>query len=61
MNSCLLLSDHNSGRQMIYNFSLRQRLHLLFALMWGNFAERMRHEINLSKLFSLGVQICLLS
>ena len=43
------------------NFSLRQKLHLLFALLWGDLDERMRHEIKWLKLFSLRVQICLLS
>ena len=43
------------------NFSLRQKLHLLFALLLGDLDERMRHEIKWLKLFSLRVQICLLS
>ena len=32
-SSLCLLSDDNSGRQMISNFSLRQRLHLLLMLL----------------------------
>ena len=32
-SSLRLLSDDNSGRQMIINFSLRQSLHLLLALL----------------------------
>ena len=55
---CLVYS---SGRQMIRNFSLRQRLHLLLELLYGECDERMRQEIKCSMLFSLRVQICLLS
>ena len=33
MSSLPLLSDDNSDKKMISNFSLRQRLHLLFALL----------------------------
>ena len=43
------------------NFSLRQRLHLLLALLKGDLDERMRYEIEWSMLFSLRIQICLLS
>ena len=43
------------------NFSLRQRLHPLLALLKGDLDERKRHEIKWSMLFSLRVQICLLS
>ena len=46
---------------MISNFSLKQRLHLFLALLQGDLDERMRHEIKWSMLFSLRVQICLLS
>ena len=60
-SSLLLLSDDNSGRQMISNFSLKQRLHLLLALLQGDLDERMCHEIKWSMFFSLRVQICLLS
>ena len=56
-----LLSDDNSGWWMISNFSLRQRLHLLLVLLQGDVDERMHHEIKWSMLFSLQVQICLLS
>ena len=35
-SSLRLLSDDNSGRQMIINFSLRQSLHLLLALLQGD-------------------------
>ena len=59
--SLRLLSVDNSGRQMIRNFSLRQRLHLLLALLLGEFDERMHYEIKWSILLSLRVQICLLS
>lgn len=45
-SSLRLLSDDNSGRQMISSFSLRQRLHLLLAPLYGDHDERMRHEIN---------------
>ena len=48
-------------QQMIRNFSLRQRLHLLFELLYGECDERMRQEIKFLMLLSLGVQICLLS
>ena len=46
---------------MIRNFSLRQRLHLLLELLYGECNERMRSEIKCSMLLSLRVQICLLS
>ena len=46
---------------MIRNFSLRQRLHLLLELLYGECDERMSQEIKCSMLLSLRVQICLLS
>ena len=46
---------------MIRNFSLRQRLHLLLELLYGECDERMRQEIKCSMLLSLRVQMCLLS
>ena len=46
---------------MIRNFSLRQRLHLLLELLYGECDERMCQEIKCSMLLSLRVQICLLS
>ena len=46
---------------MISNFSLRQRLHLLLELLYGEYDARMRQEIKCSMLLSLRVQICLLS
>ena len=46
---------------MISNFSLRQRLHLLLELLYGECNARMRQEIKCSMLLSLRVQICLLS
>ena len=51
----------SSGRQMIRNFSLRQRIHLLLELLYGECDERMRQEIKCSMLLSLRVQMCLLS
>ena len=42
------------------NFSLRQRLHLLLELLYGECDERMRQEMKCSILLSLRVQICLL-
>ena len=56
-----LFSVDSSGRQMIRNFSLRQRLHLLLELLYGECDERMRQKIKCSMLLSLRVQICLLS
>ena len=56
-----LLSVDSSGRQMIRNFSLRQRLHLLLELLYGECDERMRQEMKCSMLLSLRVQMCLLS
>ena len=44
-SSLPLLSDDNSSWQMMGNFSLRQRLHLLLALLKGDLDQRMRHEI----------------
>ena len=49
---------------MISSFSLRQRLHLLLELLYGECDARMRQEIKCSMLLSLRVQIiqiCLLS
>ena len=60
-SSLRLFSVDSSGRQMIRNFSLRQRLHLLLELLYSDFDERMRQEIKCLMLFSLRVQICLLS
>ena len=55
--SSLRLSSVDSlGRQMIRNFSLRQRLHLLLELLYGEW-----DEIKCSMLLSLRVQMCLLS
>ena len=56
-----LFSVDSSGRQMIRNFSLRQRLHLLLELLYGECDERMRQEIKCSMLLSLRIQMCLLS
>ena len=65
MSSLRLVSVDSSGQQMIRNlrnfFSLRQRLHLLLELLYGECDERMRQEIKCSMLLSLRVQICLLS
>ena len=44
-SSSRLLSDDNSGRQMMSNFSLRLRLHLLLVPLYGVLNERMHHEI----------------
>ena len=60
-SSLRLFSVDSSDRQMIRNFSLRQRLHLLLELLYGECDERMRQEIKCSMLLSLRVQICLLS
>ena len=60
-SSLRLFSVDSSGRQMIRNFSLRQRLHLLLELLYGECDERMRQEIKCSMLLSLRIQICLLS
>ena len=59
-SSLRLFSVDSSGRQIIRNFSLRQRLHLLLELLYGECDERMRQEIKCSMLLSLRVQICLL-
>ena len=56
-SSLRLFSVDSSGRQMIKNFSLRQRLHLLLELLYCECDERMCQEITLS----LRVQMCLLS
>ena len=60
-SSLRLFSVDSSGRQMISNFSLRQRLHLLLELLYGECDERMRQEIKCSMLFSVKIQTCLLS
>ena len=39
-NSLRLFSVDSSGRQMISNFSLRQRLHLLLELLYDECGER---------------------
>ena len=46
---------------MTSNFSLRQRLHLLLELLYGECDATMRQEIKCLMLWSLRVQICLLS
>ena len=56
-----LFKVDSSGRQMISNFSLRQRLHLLLELLHGECDARMRQEIKCSIMLSLRLQICLLS
>ena len=58
-SSLHLFSADSSGRQMIKNFSFRQRLHLLLELLYGECDERMRQEIKCSMLLSLRVQMCL--
>ena len=60
-SSSRLLSDDNSGRRMMSNFSTKQRLHLLLALLLGDLDERIRFEIKWFMLFSLRIQISLLS
>ena len=52
-SSLRLFSIDSSGRQMIKNFCLRQRLHLLLELLYGECDERMRQEIKCSMLLSL--------
>ena len=60
-SSLHLLSVDSSGWQMIRNFSLRQRLHLLLELLYSECEERMRQEIKCSMSLSLRLQMCLLS
>ena len=60
-SSLRLLSVDSLGRQMIRNFSLRQKLRLLLELLYGECDERMRQEVKCSMLLSLRVQMCLLS
>ena len=45
MSSLRLLSVDRSDWQMIRNFSLKHKLHLLLALLYGECDERMRQEI----------------
>ena len=52
-SSLRLFSVDSLGRQMIRNFSLRQRLHLLLELLYGECDERMRQEIKCSMLLCL--------
>ena len=52
-SSLRLFSVDSSGRRMIRNFSLRQRLHLLLELLYGECDTRMRQEIKCSMLLSL--------
>ena len=56
-SSFRVFSDDSSGRQIIRNFSFRQRLHLLFELLYGELDERMRHEMKKLMLLSLRVQM----
>ena len=44
-SSLRLFSVDSSGRQMIRNFSLRQRLHLLLELLYGECDERTRQDV----------------
>ena len=60
-SSLRLFSVDSSGRQMIRDFSLRQRLHLLLELLYGECDEKMRQKIKCSMLLSLRVQMRLLS
>ena len=60
-SSLRLFSVDSSGREMIKNFSFRQRLHLLLELLYGECDETMRQERKCSILLSLRVQMCLLS
>ena len=60
-SSLRLFSVDSSCRQMIRNFSLRQRLHLLLELLYCECDERMCQEIKCSMTLSLRVQMCLLS
>ena len=46
-SSLRLFSVDSSGRQMIRNFSLRQKLHLLLELLYGECDDRMRQEIKM--------------
>ena len=52
-SSLRLFSVDSSGQQMIRNFSLMQRLHLLLELLYGECDERIRQEIKCSILLSL--------
>ena len=45
----------------LLEISFRQRLHLLFELLYGKLDERMRHEMKKLMLLSLRVQMYLLS
>ena len=56
-----MFSVYCSGREIIRNFSLRQRFHLLLELLCGECDKRMRQEIKCSMLLSLRFQMCLLS
>ena len=56
-----MFSDDSSGRQIIRNFSFRQRLHLLFELLYNKLDDRMGHEMKKLMLLSLRVQMYLLS
>ena len=49
-SSLRLFSVGSSGWQMIKNFSVRQRLHLLLEMLYGECNERMRQEIKCSML-----------
>ena len=59
-SSLRLFSNESLGQQMIRNFSLRQRVHLLLRLSYAECDETMRQEIKCSMLLSLRVQVCLL-
>ena len=60
-SSLSLLSVDSLGWQMIRNFSLRQRLHLLLERLYSEYDQRMCQEIKCLMLSSLRVQMCLLS
>ena len=61
MSSLHLFIADSSGRQIIRNFSLRQRLHLLLELLCSGCGGRVHQEIKCLILLSLRVQMCLLS
>ena len=56
-----MFGDDSSAQQIIKKFSFRQRLHLLFELLYDELDERMCHEMEKLMLLSMRVQMYLLS
>lgn len=60
-SSFLLLSVERSSWQIVTNFSSKQRLHRLLAVLYALALVKMLHEVMCAMLLSFKVQMCLSS